>query len=312
MLKVRMAVDLDAIDRLMFFRRGESARTRQVPTWFGLRRRTVSSPTTRGCSSTPPSRTPSTSRTPTSTGCRSSPGSTIIKLFQNVPRDDLEMVLPNVQVRMRRHRQAAHRRHRRSSPGIVVIVTKLLASLGLLLLLLAAWARLQRRAGDARPGRAALGRRRAARVRRLPVAAGHQVQEPEDPVHEGAVGEPVLPQPRQRRRRVPPPARRGRGGRGEGGRAGLPLHPHRAAAAHRRASWTGGSRSGSSSAGTRGSTSRSRTGCASSASCRWSPRTRQGRLSAVNLTEARLRMDRIWDALFDTEEHLIPSARTPT
>src|SRR3954451_21365764 len=41
LLKVSLAVDLDAIDKVMFFRRGESVRTKEVPTWFGLRKRTV-------------------------------------------------------------------------------------------------------------------------------------------------------------------------------------------------------------------------------------------------------------------------------
>ena len=59
------------------------------------------------------------------------PGSTIIKLFQNVPRDDLEMVFPNVQVRMRRIDKLLIGVPALIS-GIVVIVTKLFASLGCL------------------------------------------------------------------------------------------------------------------------------------------------------------------------------------
>src|SRR5262249_55448288 len=67
-----------------------------------------------------------------------SPGSTIIKLFQNVPRPDMEMVLPNVQVRMRGIDKLLIGVPAFVS-AIVVIVTKLIPSVGLLLLLLAFW-----------------------------------------------------------------------------------------------------------------------------------------------------------------------------
>jgi hypothetical protein len=66
------------------------------------------------------------------------PGSTIVKLFQNVPRDDLEMVFPNVQVRMRPIDKVLIGIPAAVS-GIVVIVTKLFASIWLVLLLLAFW-----------------------------------------------------------------------------------------------------------------------------------------------------------------------------
>jgi hypothetical protein len=66
------------------------------------------------------------------------PGSMIVKLFQNVPRPDLEMVLPNVEVRMGRIDKLLIGGTALIS-GIVVIVTKLLASLGILLLLIGAW-----------------------------------------------------------------------------------------------------------------------------------------------------------------------------
>jgi hypothetical protein len=138
MLKVKMAIDLDVIDTLMFFRRGESVRTRQVPIWYGLRRRTVSFTAysrvlvyatfkdAEHFKGTDIDRLPF------------QPGSMIVKLFQNVPREDLEMVLPNVQVRMRRLDKVLIGGTALIS-GIIVIVTKLLASLGLLLVLIGAW-----------------------------------------------------------------------------------------------------------------------------------------------------------------------------
>jgi hypothetical protein len=138
LLKVRMAVDTAAIDKVMFFRRGESVRTREVPAWFGLRRKTV--------------QFTNYARVLVYAKFKESqhfddddidklpfrPGSTIVKLFQNVPRDDLEMVFPNVQVRMRAIDKVLIGVPAAIS-GVVVVVTKLFVSLGLLLGLLAFW-----------------------------------------------------------------------------------------------------------------------------------------------------------------------------
>src|SRR4029453_9082467 len=66
------------------------------------------------------------------------PGSTIIKLFQDVPRADLEMLFPNAQVRMRRIDKLLIGVPAVVS-GVIVIVTKLIASLVPVLLLLAFW-----------------------------------------------------------------------------------------------------------------------------------------------------------------------------
>jgi hypothetical protein len=138
LLKVSLAVDMDAIDKVMFFRRGESTRTKQVPTWFGLRKRTVVFTNyarvliyarfkeAEHFAGTDLDRLPF------------QPGSTIVKLFQNVPRDDLEMVFPNVQVRMRGIDKVLIGVPAAIS-GIIVIVTKLFATVALLFVLLAFW-----------------------------------------------------------------------------------------------------------------------------------------------------------------------------
>ncbi|MGE5829079.1 MAG: TMEM143 family protein, partial [Micromonosporaceae bacterium] len=136
LLKVRLAVDLDVVDKVMFFRRGESVRTREIPVWFGLRRREVTftnySRVLVYATFKEADAFPDAQRLPFP------PGSVIIKLFQNVPRDDLEMVLPNVQVRMRRIDKLLIGVPALIS-GVVVLVTKLFTTLGLLFLLLAFW-----------------------------------------------------------------------------------------------------------------------------------------------------------------------------
>jgi hypothetical protein len=138
LLKVRLAVDMDVIDKVMVFRRGESMRVERVAFLFGLFRRTVVFR--------------SYSRVLVYAAFKEAehftgvnmdrlpfqPGSMVIKLFQNVPRSDLEMVLPNVKVGMRRIDKLFIGVPAAIS-GIIVIATKLLAPLGLLLLLLAFW-----------------------------------------------------------------------------------------------------------------------------------------------------------------------------
>ncbi|WP_020523989.1 TMEM143 family protein [Catelliglobosispora koreensis] len=143
LLKVRLTANLDAVDRLMFFRRGERTVTREIPFLFGFRKRTVTLieyarvlvyATFKDAShfeGTDVDRLPFR------------PGSTIIKLFQNVPRDDLEMVFPNVQVRMRRIDKWLIGVPALVS-GIFMIATKLITSFGLLLLLVAFWFGLRR------------------------------------------------------------------------------------------------------------------------------------------------------------------------
>jgi hypothetical protein len=138
LLKVRMAIDLDAIDKFMFFRRGESTQSRSVPIWFGLRRRTVSFPAYARVLVYAVFKDAEHFQGVDLDRLPYRPGSMIVKLFQNVPRPDLEMVLPNVEVRMGRMDKLLIGGTALVS-GIVVIVTKLLASLGILLLLIGAW-----------------------------------------------------------------------------------------------------------------------------------------------------------------------------
>jgi Protein of unknown function (DUF3754) len=138
LLKVRMTVDTDAIDKVMFFRRGESVRTRQVKTWLGLRRKTVTFTNFARVLVYATFKHADHFADNDVEALPFQPGTTIVKLFQNVPRDDLEMVFPNVQVRMRGIDKVLIGVPAAVS-GIIVIVTKLFASLGLLLLLLAFW-----------------------------------------------------------------------------------------------------------------------------------------------------------------------------
>jgi len=138
LLKVRMVVDRKVVDRIMFFRRGEVKQSKQVPIWFGLRRKTINFISYARVLVYAKFKAAGHFKDADIARLAFEPGSTIVKLFQNVPRDDLEMVFPNVQVRMRGIDKVLIGVPAVIS-GIVVIVTKLLSTLGLVLVLLAFW-----------------------------------------------------------------------------------------------------------------------------------------------------------------------------
>jgi len=136
MIKVRLEIDTDDIDSVMFFRRGELHREREEKQLLGLRRKTIAFRSYakvliyvrfkgdehfggRDVGDLP-----------------FTPGSTIIKLFENVPLHDVEMLFPNVRVAMRLIDKLLIGVPAAIS-GIIVVATKLVASLSVLLLLVA-------------------------------------------------------------------------------------------------------------------------------------------------------------------------------
>jgi hypothetical protein len=140
LVKVRLEADFDDFEQVVFYRRGERARTEEVKELFGLRRRTLQftdyakvlvyvrfkdaahfEAQGRAVDKLP-----------------FTPGSTIIKLFQDVPRADLEMLFPNAKVRMRRIDKLLIGVPAVVS-GVIVVATKLIAALVPVLLLLAFW-----------------------------------------------------------------------------------------------------------------------------------------------------------------------------
>lgn len=140
LLKVRLEADFDDFEQMAFYRRGERTRHEELKSLLGLRRRTITF-TSYGkvlvfvkfkdasyfeAAGRKLDRLPFT------------PGSTIIKLFQDVPRADLEMLFPNAQVRMRRTDKLVIGVPAIVS-GVVVIATKLIAALLPVLLLLGFW-----------------------------------------------------------------------------------------------------------------------------------------------------------------------------
>jgi len=99
MFKIRLQVDFSEFSEVLLFCRGQSVRNETLVSWFGLRKRNISF--------TNYDRVvvylkfkddfeSSSYQLPVNRA-----GVTLLKLFQNVPKADLEMLFPNTRVRMR-------------------------------------------------------------------------------------------------------------------------------------------------------------------------------------------------------------------
>ena len=140
LMKVRLEADFDDFEQVVFYRRGEHTRQEEVKHLFGLRRRTIEF-TNYGkvvvfVKFKDAAHFEATGKDVEDLPFQ--PGSTIIKLFQDVPRADLEMLFPNARVRMRLIDKLLIGVPAVVS-GITMVVTKLIASLIPVLLLLGFW-----------------------------------------------------------------------------------------------------------------------------------------------------------------------------
>ena len=145
LVKVRLEADFDDFEHVVFYRRGVRTREEQVKRWFGLRRKDITF-TNYGKvlvyvkfkdAAHFQERGKKVDDLPFAAG------SMIIKLFQDVPRADLEMLFPNARVRMRAIDKLLIGVPAVVS-GIIMVVTKLVAALLPVALLLAFWFGLRR------------------------------------------------------------------------------------------------------------------------------------------------------------------------
>lgn len=136
LLRVRLRVDLDDFDEVLFFCRGESLRTETRRRWFGLRHEPFDFVNYERVLVYVKFKGPDYFRAAGRDldALRFTPGSTLVKLFQDVPRADLESLFPNSEVRMRPVDKVALGVPALVS-GLVVLFTKVGAAAGLLLLL---------------------------------------------------------------------------------------------------------------------------------------------------------------------------------
>src|SRR5919112_527613 len=107
LVKVRLEADFDDFEQVVFYRRGVRTREEQVKRWFGLRRKNVTF-TNYGkvlvyvkFKDAAHFEALGKKKKKKADDLPFAPGSMIIKLFQDVPRADLEMLFPNARVRMR-------------------------------------------------------------------------------------------------------------------------------------------------------------------------------------------------------------------
>ncbi len=142
LFKIRLTVDFDDFEEVLFFRRGENTRRETLVTWGGLRRRTITftnyDRVVVYIKFKPQAYFDERKRRE----LPYQPGATLIKLFRNVPKADLEMLFPNSEVRMQTIDKLIIGIPAAVSGG-VILVTKLGASLVLLSSLLAFWAGLR-------------------------------------------------------------------------------------------------------------------------------------------------------------------------
>ena len=123
---------------MVFYRRGESQVTETITSLFGLRKQTLNFTNYDRVAIFITFKDQAHFDTKKKTLMGFEPGSTIVKLFQNVPKADLEMLFPNSEVRMRPIDKAFIGASAVVG-GAVVLVTKLGASILLLAALLGFW-----------------------------------------------------------------------------------------------------------------------------------------------------------------------------
>jgi hypothetical protein len=131
LFKVRLAVDFNDFAEVVFYRRGEHQRTETLSKYWGLKKQKVVFTNYDKVAVYIKFKDASYFEDKERSTHTFEPNSTIIKLFQNVPKADLEMLFPNSEVRMRALDKAIIGGSAVVG-GTVVLVTKLGASLLLL------------------------------------------------------------------------------------------------------------------------------------------------------------------------------------
>lgn len=106
LFKVRLAVEFEDFADVVFYRRGEYQHTETIRKFWGLRKQSITFTNYDKVAVYIKFKDADYFKQTKSAAVNfesvsAEPGSTIIKLFQNVPKADLEMLFPNSQVRMR-------------------------------------------------------------------------------------------------------------------------------------------------------------------------------------------------------------------
>jgi len=138
LFKVRLEVEFDDFEQVVFYRRGESQLSETITSCWGLRKQTINFTNYDRVAIYITFKDKAYFDKKNKQPIGFEPSSTIIKLFQNVPKADLEMLFPNSEVKMR----PIDKIFIGASAvvgGAVVLVTKLGASIILLAALFSFW-----------------------------------------------------------------------------------------------------------------------------------------------------------------------------
>lgn len=138
LFKVRLEVEFDDFEQVVFYRRGESQLSETITSLWGFRKQTINFTNFDRVAVYITFKDKSYFEQKKKQPIGFEPSSTIIKLFQNVPKADLEMLFPNSEVRMRPIDKVIIGASAVVG-GAVVLVTKLGASILLLAALLSFW-----------------------------------------------------------------------------------------------------------------------------------------------------------------------------
>lgn len=138
LFKVRLEVEFEDFEEVVFYRRGESQLTETITSFWGLRKKPLHFTNYDRVAVFIRFKDKAYFESKNKLPMGFEPSSTIIKLFQNVPKADLEMLFPNSEVRMRPIDKIIIGSSALIG-GAVVLVTKLGASLLLLFALFAFW-----------------------------------------------------------------------------------------------------------------------------------------------------------------------------
>jgi hypothetical protein len=138
LFKVRLAVEFDDFAEVVFYRRGEYQKTETVSSFWGLKKQEVTFTNYDKVAVYIKFKDADYFTQNKRNTSQFEPDSTIIKLFQNVPKADLEMLFPNSEVRMRPIDKVIIGGSAVVG-GAIMLITKLGASLLLVAGILAYW-----------------------------------------------------------------------------------------------------------------------------------------------------------------------------
>ncbi len=151
LFKIRLEVDFNDFKEVLFFRRGESQRQETLVSFAGLKKTPVTFTNYDRVVVYIQFKEAAYFEAAHRPRLPFKPGATVIKLFQNVPKADLEMLFPNSEIRMKTIDKLIIGIPAAVS-GAVVVVTKLGASLALVGSLVAFWLGLRQTSVDIQQG----------------------------------------------------------------------------------------------------------------------------------------------------------------